>query len=84
MNQVDKHHNSMHGLKWGLIISAVYIVFMFLRYRMGAENIVYMSVFTILGFIVVMILLFLTGYTRRKELGGFIELRDAFKQCLWR
>ena len=69
----------MHGLKWGLIISAVYIVFMFLRYRMGAENIVYMSVFTILGFIVVMILLFLTGYSRRKELGGFIELRDAFQ-----
>lgn len=79
MNQVEKHNNSMHGLKWGLIISAVYIVFLFLRFRLGAGNIMYMSIFTVLGFITVMILLFFTGYTRKKELGGFIELKDAFQ-----
>lgn len=76
---MEKEKNSMHGLKWGLIISGVYVVFLFLRYRLGAENVLYMSAFTILGFITVMILLFMTGRTRKKEMGGYIELKDVFQ-----
>lgn len=74
-----KQENSMHGLKWGLIISAVYIVFLYLRFSVGGNNILYMGAFVIIGFIAAMVLLFLTGYTRRKQLGGYIELKDVFQ-----
>lgn len=76
---MERERNSMHGLKWGLIISAVYLVFLFLRYRLGAENVLYMSLFTFVGFVAVLILLFMTGITRRRQMGGFIELKDAFQ-----
>lgn len=54
-------------------------MFLYLRYSLGANNLIYMTVFVALGFVTAMILLFMTGYTRKKELGGYIELKDAFQ-----
>jgi hypothetical protein len=76
---MERETNSMHGLKWGLIISVVYCLFIFLRYKLGATNPIYFAGFAILGYIIVLILLFITGNTRKKALGGYIELKDAFQ-----
>lgn len=71
--------NSMHGLKWGLIISVVYVIFIFLRYKLGATNPILFATFAFVGYVVVLILLLLTGTSRKKALGGYIELKDAFQ-----
>jgi hypothetical protein len=76
---MEKEKNSKHGLKWGLIISAVYLVFLFMRYKVGASEPLMFSAIAVIGYPIVLILLFIAGNTRKKELGGFIELRDAFQ-----
>src|ERR671921_528226 len=68
-----------HGVKWGLIIGAVYAVLVFLRYYFGSGNVLSFSLLTYVGFPVVLILLFISGRLLRTANGGYIEMKDAFK-----
>jgi multisubunit Na+/H+ antiporter MnhB subunit len=76
---IQKENNISFGLKWGLIIGAVYCFFLFLRYNQGNANPMNFALWTFVGYVVVLILLLLCGINRRKKLGGYIELRDAFQ-----
>jgi riboflavin transporter FmnP len=76
---MQKETNIQHGLKWGVIIGIVYTLFLFLRYYLGAENPVLLGVFTFTGYLVVLILLLVSGFQRRKLSGGYITLKDAFQ-----
>jgi hypothetical protein len=71
--------NVSHGLKWGVIIGIVYCVFLFLRYTLGGTNPLLLGLWTSIGYLVVLILLFISGTMRRKQLGGYIEMKDAFQ-----
>lgn len=76
---MEKETNVSHGLKWGVIIGIVYCFFLFLRYTFGGTNPMMLGLWTFLGYVVVLILLYISGNSRRKQLGGYIELKDAFQ-----
>lgn len=79
MNDAQTVNSGSHGVKWGLIIGAVYALLVFLRYYFGAGNFLGFSVFIFVGFPVVLILLFISGRQLRTANGGYIEMREAFK-----
>jgi hypothetical protein len=67
------------GAKWGVIIGFVYCLLLVLRYKMGGSNPIMFSLWIFVGYIVVLVLLLIAGFNLRKEMGGYIELKDAFK-----
>ncbi len=79
MNNEQTVDSGAHGIRWGLIIGVVYAILVFLRYRLGTNNVMFFSILTFLGFIGTMILLFYSGWKLRQENGGWIEMREAFK-----
>ena len=68
-----------HGIKWGLIIGTVYAIFLLLRYTSGGSNVIMFALWTFLGYLVTLILLLVAGFQLRKSLGGYVELKQAFK-----
>ncbi len=76
---MHKETNVSHGLRWGIIIGVVYCLFLFLRYSQGEKNPMMFGLWTFIGFTVVLVLLLISGLKRKKELDGYIELRDAFQ-----
>ncbi len=74
---MDKETNISHGLKWGVIIGVVYCILLLLRYNQGQTNAMMFGIWAFLGYIIVLILLFICGVTRRSNLGGYIHLKEA-------
>jgi hypothetical protein len=76
---MEKNRLSAHGVKWGVIIGIVYCILLALRYYFGERNTILFTLLTFSGFVVVMIILLVSGFRERKELGGYLELKEAFK-----
>lgn len=76
---MEKQKNVEHGLKWGVIIGVVYCLLLLIRYNQGNGAPILLGVWTFIGYLIVLILLFICGVIRRKQLGGYIELKDAFQ-----
>ena len=74
-----KSNNVKNGMMFGLIIGLVYCVSLFLRYNMLSMGPIMMAVIAFLFYCLAIGLLVFCGLKRRKELGGFISLRDAFQ-----
>src|SRR5688500_16587410 len=68
-----------HGVKWGLIISVVYCAFLYMRYQVGETSPMIFGGLAFVGFVIVLVLMLVSGFQLRKKLGGFIELKQAFK-----
>src|SRR5689334_13380482 len=66
------------GAKWGAIIGFVYCLLLLLRYKTGS-NFLMFSIWIFVGYIIVLVLLLIAGFNLRKQLGGYVELKDAFK-----
>lgn len=79
MNTEQSVDSGSHGIKWGLIIGAVYAVLVLLRYYFGSGNVLAFSLLTYVGFPIVLVMLFLSGRQLRIANGGHIEMREAFK-----
>lgn len=79
MNNDQTVNSGSHGVRWGLIIGAVYALLVFLRYGFGANNFLMFGIITFVGFFAVMGLLFYSGKKLRDDNGGWIEMREAFK-----
>ena len=77
---IDKKSNNVkNGLMFGLIVGLVYCVSIFLRYNMLSMGPIMVGVIAFVFYLVVIGLLVFCGVKRRKELGGFISLKDAFQ-----
>ena len=76
---MQEQSNISHGVKWGVIIGIVYSILLFLRYNSGAGNPVMLGLWSFLGYIIVLILMFVAGFQLRKKNGGYLELKEAFK-----
>src|SRR5215213_6956332 len=76
---MERQANISHGVKWGTIIGFIYCLLLFLRYSQGGKNPLLLGLYTFVGFAIVMVLLLVCGLQRKKQLGGFIELKDAFQ-----
>jgi hypothetical protein len=74
-----KRSINSHGLLWGEIIGFVYCLTLLLRYYTGANNVYMFSLWAFLGYIIVLILLLISGFNLRKKNGGYIELKEVFK-----
>ena len=74
-----KSGNINNGLMFGLIIGFIYIISLFLRYNMASSGPIMIGAITLLFYLVIIGMLFFCAIKRRKELGGFIELKDAFQ-----
>jgi hypothetical protein len=68
-----------HSVKWGMIIGLVYCVLLWLRYNMGTNNLIMLGIWSLIGFIIVLVLLLMSGFQLRKKQGGFIEFKTIFK-----
>ena len=71
--------SSQNGIRWGWIIGIIYCVMVFLRFSVGADNAAIFGLLTVVGYIIVLILLFFCGTSLRKKNGGFVEMKEAFK-----
>lgn len=79
MNNEQTVNSASHGVRWGLLIGAVYAVLLFLRFYLGASSFITFSGLTFVGYITVLVLLFFCGYQLRKANGGWIEMKEVFK-----
>jgi len=76
---MQKENSGSHGLKWGIIIGIVYCIMLFLRFNIGANNAAIFTGLILVGFLTVVILLFICGIQFRKKNGGYVEMKEAFK-----
>ena len=76
---MQNENSGSHGLKWGIIIGVVYCLLLFLRFYLGANNAGIFGLLTFVGYLTVIILLFICGISFRKQIGGYIEMKEAFK-----
>jgi Protein of unknown function (DUF4199) len=76
---VTKSNNIRNGLTFGVIIGLIYCVSLFLRYNMISSGVIMVGLITILFYLGVIGMLFYCGIKRRNELGGYIDLKNAFQ-----
>jgi hypothetical protein len=74
-----KSNNIKNGLTFGVIIGLIYCVSLFLRYNMLSSGVIMIGLIALVFYLGVIGMLFYCGVKRRNELGGFIELKDAFQ-----
>lgn len=76
---MQKELATAHSVKWGIIIGLIYCVLLWLRYSQGATQPILLGMFTLAGYLIVLILLLVSGFQLRSKLGGYIEFREIFK-----
>ncbi len=76
---MQQESNLSHGVKWGLIIGFIYCLLLWVRFSTGTSNPVIFTLWTVAGYILVLILLLVSGFRLRKMNGGYIELKEIFK-----
>ena len=76
---MQQENSGSHGLRWGVIIGSIDCILLFLRFNMGANNAGIFGMLTFVGFLAVIILLFVSGINFRKKNGGYVEMKEAFK-----
>ena len=74
-----KSTNVKNGMMFGLIIGLVYCISLFIRFNLLSMGPIMIWVFSFIFYLIVIGLLVFCGLKRRKELGGYIELKDAFQ-----
>jgi uncharacterized protein DUF4199 len=78
LEYTPKSSNAKTGLMFGLIIGLIYCISLYMRYNI-ASSVIMIAVITFLFYLIVIGMLVACGMRRRTELGGYIELKDAFQ-----
>lgn len=66
------------GLKMGIITALVYVVLLLLRYMLLSYNPMIFTGSMIISYLIILTFYGITAWQRRKELGGYAEIRDLF------
>jgi len=66
------------GIRFGLLTGLLYIVLLFFRYNFFASNPLSFGLFTVLSYLIILVVYLFTGIARKKELGGFADFREIF------
>jgi len=74
-----KSNNIKNGLMFGVIIGFIYCISLFLRFNMISSGVIMLGLIALVFYLVAIGMFFFCGIKRRNELGGFIELKDAFQ-----
>jgi hypothetical protein len=67
------------GIRFGLLTGLIYIVLLFVRYHFTSSNPIFIGLFAILTYFVILVLFLFTGIARKKELGGYGEMKEIFQ-----
>ena len=70
--------NVSTGVTYGVIIGLIYVVILFARWSV-ATNLIKFGLFSFLGYLVILGLLFYEAFQRRKLNEGFIDLKSLFQ-----
>jgi hypothetical protein len=76
MNPISKY---TVGLRFGLLTGLLYVVLLFLRYRLFASTPVSFGLFAFVSYIIILLMYLFTGIARKKQLGGFGEFKEIFQ-----
>lgn len=79
MDTTSKSSNLSNGLTFGLIAGLIYCISLFIRYSLTSTNVIATFALSFLFYLIVIGVLVFCGVTRRKQLGGFIDLKEAFQ-----
>jgi len=67
------------GIRFGWLTGLFYIVLLFVRYHFSSTNPIFIGLFAILSYLIILTCFLFTGIARRKELGGYGEIREIFQ-----
>jgi len=79
MNQNQKINNIQAGLQFGLIIGLIYCTSLFIRYNQISSGPIIIGLIALGFYITILGILIYSGIIRKKELGGYISLKEAFQ-----
>jgi hypothetical protein len=69
----------MVGVRYGVITGLIYMVLLFLRYHFFAGSPVSFFLFSMASYIIILMMYLATGIARKKELGGYGDLKEIFQ-----
>lgn len=75
MNNPSKYRT---GLIFGLIAGIIYMLILFVRYTWFGKNPQELGIISVAGYFVLIILFFIAAYTRKRQLGGYADVKDLF------
>jgi heme/copper-type cytochrome/quinol oxidase subunit 4 len=67
------------GLRYGVITGLIYIILLFVRYKYFASNPVSFFWIALAGYTIIFLMYLFTGMARKKELGGYGEIKEIFQ-----
>ena len=67
------------GVRFGLLAGFLYIILLFLRYKYFAGSPVSFGLFAVVSFIIILLIYLFTGMARKKQLGGYGEMKEIFQ-----
>jgi len=67
------------GIKFGIITAVVYVLLLLIQYMFCGGSPVTFTAAKIMGFVIIIGCFILAAIARRKELGGFAELKELFQ-----
>lgn len=67
------------GIKYGIIGGLMYIILLFLRYTYLGSNPLQLGVSAGLSYLLFIVIMILAVLARRKELGGYADIKDLFQ-----
>jgi len=67
------------GIKFGLIAAAVYILCLYIKFRLFDSSLMSFSLAATTGYIFFIILCVVAALVRKKQLGGYIDIKDLFQ-----
>ena len=76
---MNPDHKYNIGIRFGLLTGLIYIILLFVRYHFVASNPIFIGVFTLVTYLVMLMLFLFTGIARKKELGGSGEMNEIFQ-----
>ena len=78
METTSRSSSLSNGLTYGVIAGLIYCISLYIRYNF-IYNPIALAIESLLFFFVVIAVLVFCGLARKKQLGGFIDLRQAFQ-----
>lgn len=67
------------GIRFGLITGLIYAVLLFLRYHFFADSPISFRILALVSYLIVLVLYFLAGRSRKKQLKDYADFRDIFQ-----
>ncbi len=74
---MEQSSKTKTGIRFGILTGIVYMLVLAGRYYFG-DTPVHLGVATAIGYVIIIALFFLAAYTRKKQLGGFADVKELF------